>query len=112
MGFPGLQDGRLPRGDAGAGRPAGPVSAELPDEEAAVYRPGPVPGAEVAPYRASGGPGNGAPGGGAPGNGGPSGGPPPAGPPRAPRPAPRPPAGPPGARPRAPPGPPPPPPPR
>src|SRR5712692_252668 len=75
MGSPGLQDGRLPRGDAGAGRPAGPVSAELPDEEAAVYRPGPVPGAEVAPYRASGGPGNGAPGGGAPGNGGPSGGP-------------------------------------
>jgi hypothetical protein len=48
MGFPDLQDGRRPRGGAGAELTSGPVPAEMPDEDTAGYRP-PEAGTDVAP---------------------------------------------------------------
>ena len=52
MGFPDLQDGRPPPGDAGAELTSGPVAAEMPDE-GTTGRPPPAPGAEAPPWRAS-----------------------------------------------------------
>src|SRR6266566_4753709 len=53
MGFPDLQDGRPPRGGAGAELTSGPVPAEIPVEDTTVYHP-PVAGAGVAPPRDNG----------------------------------------------------------